>query len=70
MIPGALLLTTELGKLEVRPGEIAVVQRGIRFQVALLDCPAARGYLLEVFNGHFVLPDLGLIGVQLHQTYV
>lgn len=58
---GALLLTTEFGRMRVAPGEIAVVQRGIRFSVDLLDGPA-RGYVLEVFSGHFCLPDLGPIG--------
>lgn len=43
------------------PGEIIVVPRGIRFNVTLMD-GAARGYVLEVFQGHFVLPDLGPIG--------
>ena len=43
------------------PGQIAVVQRGMRFSVALPGGPA-RGYVLEVFGGHFALPDLGLIG--------
>ena len=31
---GALVLFTELGQLEVEPGEIAVVPRGMKFQVA------------------------------------
>ena len=43
--------------------QICVMQRGIRFSVELLDgCTAARGYVLEVFQGHFQLPDLGPIG--------
>lgn len=57
----------------VPPGEIAVVQRGIRFAVGLDrslqdtegSAPGpqgARGYVLEVYSGHFVLPDLGPIG--------
>jgi homogentisate 1,2-dioxygenase len=54
-------VTTEFGLLDVAPGEIAVVQRGMRFSVALADGPA-RGYVLEVFSGHFRLPDLGVIG--------
>jgi homogentisate 1,2-dioxygenase len=58
---GALLLTTEFGLLDVAPGEVVVVQRGIRFSVGLTDGPA-RGYVLEVFQGHFTLPDLGPIG--------
>lgn len=53
-----------MGILEVVPGEIAVIQRGIKFKVGLVNCSAARGYILEVYNGHFVLPELGPIGVQ------
>jgi hypothetical protein len=60
---GGLLLTTECGLLEVSPGQVAVVPRGIRFSVALLD-GTARGYVLEIFQGHFCLPDLGPIGEQ------
>ncbi len=59
---GALRLTTEFGLLDVAPGEIAVVQRGMRFSVALHGAQA-RGYVLEVFGGHFSLPDLGPIGM-------
>lgn len=44
------------------PTEIVVVQRGIRFAVDLLGGGAARGYVLELFQGHFRLPDLGPIG--------
>jgi len=52
-----------LGILEVQPNEIAVVQRNIRFSVELLDeAHSVRGYILEVYNGHFELPDLGPIG--------
>jgi homogentisate 1,2-dioxygenase len=60
-VAGRLRVTTEFGILEAAPGEIFVVQRGIRFSVALLDGPS-RGYVLEVFGGHFQLPDLGPIG--------
>ncbi|KAK9820068.1 hypothetical protein WJX72_005739 [[Myrmecia] bisecta] len=58
---GGLRITTEFGIMEVLPGEICVIQRGMRFSVALLGSNA-RGYVLEVFQGHFTLPDLGLIG--------
>lgn len=54
-------MTTEFGILEVEPCEILVVQRGVRFSVQLSD-GRARGYVLEVFEGHFRLPDLGPIG--------
>ena len=32
----------------------------MRFSVEISE--ASRGYVLEVFNGHFTLPDLGPIG--------
>lgn len=54
-------MRTEFGALDVAPGEIFVVQRGIRFSVLLLDS-SARGYALETFGGHLQLPDLGPIG--------
>ena len=38
-----------------------VMPRGIRFSVDLPEGPS-RGYILEVFSGHFKLPDLGPIG--------
>jgi homogentisate 1,2-dioxygenase len=58
---GRLLLHTELGVLEAGPGEIAVIQRGIRFRVELQD-GEARGYICENYGALFRLPDLGPIG--------
>ena len=58
---GRLLLHTELGMLEVAPGEIAVVPRGIKFRVELPDGPA-RGYICENYGALFRLPELGPIG--------
>lgn len=58
---GRLVLTTELGVLEVEPQEIAVIPRGIRFRVELPD-GASRGYVCENFGGQLRLPDLGPIG--------
>ncbi|HEX7386330.1 MAG TPA: homogentisate 1,2-dioxygenase [Castellaniella sp.] len=58
---GRLVLATELGTLEVEPQEIAVIPRGIRFQVRLPD-GAARGYVCENYGEHLKLPDLGVIG--------
>ncbi len=46
---GRLLLRTEMGILEAAPGEIAVIQRGIRFRVELLD-KEARGYICENYG--------------------
>jgi homogentisate 1,2-dioxygenase len=58
---GRLDIRTEMGCLEVSPGEIVVIQRGIYFSIDLPD-GFSRGYILEVFEGHFKLPDLGPIG--------
>jgi len=58
---GRLRLATELGLLDVAPQEIALVPRGLRFRVELLD-GEARGYVCENFGPAFRLPDLGPIG--------
>ncbi|MEO6990954.1 MAG: homogentisate 1,2-dioxygenase [Candidatus Baltobacteraceae bacterium] len=58
---GGLRLRTELGVLEVAPLEIAVVPRGLRFAVELLDTEA-RGYVCENYGAPLRLPDLGPIG--------
>jgi homogentisate 1,2-dioxygenase len=58
---GALRIATELGVLEVRPLEIAVIPRGLRFRVELPE-GNARGYVCENFGAPFRLPDLGPIG--------
>ena len=60
---GALLLFTELGKLEAKPGEIAVVPRGMKFKVGLPDGPS-RGYVCENYGAPFRLPELGPLGSQ------
>ncbi|HVV13403.1 homogentisate 1,2-dioxygenase [Amycolatopsis sp.] len=58
---GGLLIHTEYGRLRVDPGEIAVIGRGVRFTVALLD-EHARGYVCENYGRPFTLPELGPIG--------
>ncbi|EGG16463.1 homogentisate 1,2-dioxygenase [Cavenderia fasciculata] len=58
---GTLDIQTEFGYMEVRSGEICVIQRGICFSVNIPDGPS-RGYILEIFGSHFRLPDLGPIG--------
>ena len=58
---GRLQLATELGRLPVAPGEIAVIPRGLRFRVELLD-DTARGYVCENHGAVLRLPDLGPIG--------
>lgn len=59
---GALDIRTELGLMRVRVGEIAVLPRGHVFAVRLVDGAPVRGYVAEVYSGHFRLPDLGPIG--------
>ena len=60
---GALRIATELGDLDVAPGEIALLPRGIRFQVDLADDgAAARGYVCENYGAMLRLPELGPIG--------
>jgi homogentisate 1,2-dioxygenase len=58
---GALRLRTEMGVLTVRPGELAVLPRGVRFAVDLLD-GTARGYICENYGACLRLPELGPIG--------
>ncbi|HZR50849.1 MAG TPA: homogentisate 1,2-dioxygenase [Streptosporangiaceae bacterium] len=58
---GPVELHTELGRLAVTPGEIAVVPRGIRFRVELPAGPV-RGYVCENFGAPFALPERGPIG--------
>ncbi|ARS26264.1 homogentisate 1,2-dioxygenase [Sphingomonas sp. KC8] len=58
---GRLRLFTELGVLDVAPGEIALIPRGIRFRAELPD-GAARGYIGENHGQPFRLPELGPIG--------
>jgi homogentisate 1,2-dioxygenase len=59
---GPILLATELGRLEAKPGEIAVVPRGVKFGVEVNG--ATRGYLCENYGAPFRLPELGPIGSQ------
>ena len=57
---GMLRLATELGRLEVAPGSIGVIPRGVKFRVEVSgDC---RGYVAENQGLALRLPDLGPIG--------
>ncbi|KAK5312455.1 hypothetical protein LTR93_011326 [Exophiala xenobiotica] len=59
---GTLDIRTELGRMLVRPNEICVIPRGIRYHVSLFESKPVRGYMLELYEGHFRLPELGPIG--------
>jgi homogentisate 1,2-dioxygenase len=58
---GRLHVYTELGVLEVTPGEICALPRGLKFCVELPD-GSARGYVCENYGALFRLPELGPIG--------
>jgi len=57
---GTLHVFTELGRLEIAPGWVAVIPRGMKFRVDVDgEC---RGYVAENHGAPFRLPDLGPIG--------
>jgi homogentisate 1,2-dioxygenase len=58
---GDLRLVTEFGVIDIEPGEIAVIPRGVKFRVEVPNGPA-RGYLCENYGGAFTLPERGPIG--------
>ena len=57
---GTLTIATELGRLEIAPGSIAVIPRGLKFRVELSE--ESRGYVAENFGLPLRLPELGPIG--------
>ena len=57
---GTLHIKTEMGRMDVPPGHIALIPRGLRFSVEL-DGPS-RGYVCENYGAPLQLPDLGPIG--------
>ena len=62
---GNLVIYTELGVIEVSPGEVCCLPRGLRFRVDIVTSEnpkAARGYICENYGAQFRLPDLGPIG--------
>ena len=58
---GRIELLTELGQIEVAPGSIALLPRGVRFRMMLPD-GAASGYIAENYGALIRLPELGPIG--------
>jgi len=57
---GTLMLVTEFGRLDVPPGTVALIPRGVKFRVEVDgEC---RGYVAENHGLPFRLPDLGPIG--------
>ena len=58
---GRLRLCTEFGVIDLEPGEVAVLPRGVKFRAELPGGPV-RGYVCENYGGAFTLPDRGPIG--------
>jgi homogentisate 1,2-dioxygenase len=58
---GRLTLLTEMGQIDLAPGQVALVPRGVRFRAILPD-GEARGYVAENHGSLFRLPELGPIG--------
>ncbi|MEQ8584435.1 MAG: homogentisate 1,2-dioxygenase [Thalassobaculaceae bacterium] len=59
---GALRFFTEMGVIDIAPGEICVIPRGIKFKAMLLGDDQARGYICENYGDHFACPERGPIG--------
>jgi homogentisate 1,2-dioxygenase len=57
---GTLKIVTELGRMEVAPGSVGLIPRGVKFRVEVDG--EARGYIAENHGVPFRLPDLGPIG--------
>ncbi len=57
---GSVQFQTEFGLLDIAPGEIVVVPRGIKFRMT--HDGFVNGYLCENYGAPFALPELGPIG--------
>ncbi|HEX2216206.1 MAG TPA: homogentisate 1,2-dioxygenase [Xanthobacteraceae bacterium] len=57
----SLRFRTEFGVIDIEPGQVCVIPRGVIFKVELIGGPA-RGYVCENYGGAFTLPDRGPIG--------
>lgn len=58
---GKVMVKTECGNLDIEPGEICVIPRGIKFAVTLNDSQA-RGYICENYGAPFTLAERGPVG--------
>jgi homogentisate 1,2-dioxygenase len=57
---GTLLLATEFGRIDVAPGQVALIPRGVKFRVEIDG--EALGYVAENHGLPLRLPELGPIG--------
>lgn len=58
---GALNIFTEMGRMHVPPGHIALLPRGMMAKIGI-EGGFARGYVCENYGAKFTLPDRGPIG--------
>lgn len=58
---GAITLQTEVGVLDVAPGQIATLPRGMKASIHLAGA-SARGWVGEAYGRHFELPERGVVG--------
>ena len=58
---GRFTAHTECGILELGPGEICVIPRGMKFRIELPD-GKSRGYVCENYGAPFALPERGPVG--------
>ncbi|NIB41042.1 homogentisate 1,2-dioxygenase [Pseudomaricurvus alkylphenolicus] len=58
---GTLLAYTEMGILHVKPGEIMVIPRGVKFRIDLPE-GSARGYICENYGAPLELAERGPVG--------
>ncbi|MEN8740247.1 MAG: homogentisate 1,2-dioxygenase [Phaeobacter gallaeciensis] len=59
---GALRFFTEFGIIDVAPGEIVCIPRGVKYKVLLNGDDKARGYVCENYGAVFTVPERGPIG--------
>jgi homogentisate 1,2-dioxygenase len=59
---GALRFFTEMGVIDIAPGEICVLPRGIKAKVELAGDAKARGYICENYGQALTCPERGPIG--------
>lgn len=57
---GTLRVLTELGRLDVPPGQICLIPKGLRFRIEVDG--EARGYVCENYGAALALPERGPIG--------
>ena len=58
---GSLRFRTEFGVIDVEPGQVCLIPRGVTFAVDVPGGPA-RAYVCENYGGAFTLPERGPIG--------